>query len=271
EKIAVSDGSIAMIPQAGIEEIEVGGELVRRPIGGGFLVERCPQAPPDEGELAAVWFLTRARIQGRRVLLELGLVPLDGGGQLRADRRQPGGLTEITRQRPYAVAVEGQQRAALKVQRLRQHRGVGVRIAILIASNPRPEADQWTRRRPDPGVGAGQRLGQLFVDVGNRVEEGPLQVEEGIADLIEHAGTDRADLVRVPEDFDLGGDPLPHPIAFSLGEWRPQSRQLLADAVLMIEDAATDRLGWMRGQYRSDFELLQGGRHARGGDAVLGA
>src|SRR5207253_689568 len=96
EKIAVSDGSIAMIPQAGIEEIEVGGELVRRPIGGGFLVERCPQAPPDEGELAAVWFLTRARIQGRRVLLELGLVPLDGGGQLRADRRQPGGRTERT-------------------------------------------------------------------------------------------------------------------------------------------------------------------------------
>ena len=157
------------------------------------------------------------------------------------------------------------------MERLRQHRRVGVGIAILIATNPRPEPDQRADRRHDFGVAADQRLGQLFVDVRNRVEKGPLQVEKRVADLIEHSGTDRPNLVRVPEDFDLRGNPLSHTIAFSRGQRRAQSRQLLTDAVLVIEDAASHRFGWMRGQHGSDLELLEDGRHSRGGNAVLGA
>src|SRR2546426_4477852 len=271
EKIGISDRSIAVPSEAGIEEIEIGRQLVRRAVATALVVQRRGQPSPDEGELAPVRFLAGARVQGRRVIIEVGLVPLDGVRQLRADRRQAGGLAEITRQRPYPVAIDGQQRAALKAQRLRQHRGVGVGIAILIASNPRPEPDRRTNRREDSWVATGQRLGQLFVDIRNRVEEGPLQVEERIADLIEHAGTDRPNLVRMPQDFDLGGNPLSHPIAFSRRQGRAKPRQLLADAVLVIKDAAPNGFGWMRGQYRSDLELLEDGRHARVGDAVLGA
>src|SRR5213594_1822184 len=200
---------------AGIEEIEIGRQLVRRAVATALVVQRRRQPPPDEGELAPVRLLPGARIQGRRVIIEVGLVPLNRVRQLRADRRQASGLAEITGQRPYPVAIERQQRAALNSQRLRQHRGVGVGIAILVASNPRPEPDRWTNRREDSWVAAGQRLGQLFVDIWNRVEEGPLQVEERIADFIEYARTDRPNLVRMPQDFDLRGNALSHPIAFS--------------------------------------------------------
>src|SRR5438128_5029609 len=148
KKIAVGDSSIAMASQTGIDEIEIAGQLLRRSVGSTLLVERRGQAPPDKRELAAVGFLACARIQRRRIVVELGLVPLDRVSQLRTDRRQTGGLAEITRQRPYPFPVERQQRAALKVQCLRQHRGVGIRVAILIASNPRPKADQRIRWRP---------------------------------------------------------------------------------------------------------------------------
>src|SRR2546430_16532917 len=271
EKIAVSDRSIAVPSQTGIDELEIGRQLVRGAVGPGLIVQRRGQPPPDKRELAPVRFLAGARIQGRRVIIEVGLIALDRVRQLGAYGRQTGGLTEITRQRPYPVAVERQQRAALKAERLRQHRRVGVGIAILIATNPRPEPDQRADRRQGSRVAADQRLGQLFVDVRNRVEEGALQVEKRVADLIEHSGTDRPNLVRVPEDFDLRGNPLSHTIAFSRGQRRAQSRQLLTDAVLVIEDAASHRFGWMRGQHGSDLELLEDGRYSRGGDAILGA
>src|SRR5437867_10801420 len=224
EKIGISDRSIAMPSEAGIEEIEIGRQLVRRAVATALVVQRRRQPPPDEGELAPVRLLPGARIQGRRVIIEVGLVPLNRVRQLRADRRQASGLAEITGQRPYPVAIERQQRAALKAQRLRQHRGVGVGIAILVASNPRPEPDRRTNRWEDSWVAVGQRLGQLFVDIWNRVEEGPLQVEERIADFIEHAGTDRPNLVRVPQDFDLRGNPLSHPIAISRRQGGAQPR-----------------------------------------------
>src|SRR5205809_903207 len=220
EKIGISDRSIAVPSEAGIEEIEIGRQLVRRAVASALVVQRSRQPPPDERELAPVRLLPGAWIEARRVIIEVGLVPLDGVRQLRADRRQAGGLAEITRQRPYPVAIDGQQRAALKAQRLRQHRGVGVGIAILVASNPRPEPDRWTNRREDSRVAAGQRLGQLFVDIRNRVEEGPLQVEERIANFIEYAGTDRPNFVRMPQNLDLRGNALSHPIAFSRRQGR---------------------------------------------------
>src|SRR5438094_401793 len=188
KKIAVGDRSIAMIPETGIDEIKIAGQLLRRSVGSTLVVERRRQAPPDKGQLPPVRFLARARIQRRRIVVELGLVPLDRVSQLRTDRRQTGGLTEIARQRPYPFPVERQQRAALKMQCLRQHGGVGVRVAILIASNPRSKADQRIHWRPQPRVRAGERLGQLFLDIRNRVKEGPLQVSGFIAGLDDRAG-----------------------------------------------------------------------------------
>src|SRR2546426_2883943 len=114
EKIGIRDRSIAMPSETCIEEIEIGGQLVRRAVASALVFQRRRQPPPDEGELAPVRLLTGPRIQGRRVIVELGLVSLDRVRQMGADRRQAGGLTEITRQRAYPVAVQRQQRAALK-------------------------------------------------------------------------------------------------------------------------------------------------------------
>src|SRR5947209_7139643 len=106
---AIADNVASRLPVSAEQRDATSG------IGGG-------QRAPDERELAPVRFLAGARIQGRRVIIEVGLIALDRVRQLGAYGCQTGGLTEITRQRPYPVAVERQQRAALKVERLRQHR-----------------------------------------------------------------------------------------------------------------------------------------------------
>src|SRR5437588_8573814 len=118
------------------------------------------------------------------------------------------------------------------------------------------------------GVMPYQRVAKFLLHVGNSVEEGALEVEERIADFVEHAWADRSHLVRVPEDLDLGRDPLADAIAFSRGKRRAQPRQLLTDTVLVVEDAAPDRFRGMRGEHRPNFELRQRGRPAVGGDAL---
>ena len=115
---------------------------------------------------------------------------------------------------------------------------------------------------------ANQRFGQLLLHVGKGVKEGALEVEEGVSDFIEHTRADRSDLVGMPEDLDLGGDPLADAIALTRGKRRAQPGQLLADSVLMVEDAAPHRFRGMRGEHRPDFQLLQGCGHALGGDAL---
>jgi hypothetical protein len=61
----------------------------------------------------------------------------------------------------------------------------------------------------------------------------------------------------MPENLDLGGNPFPDPIALLFRQGRAEHRQLLTDAVLVIEDAAANRLGGMRGQHGADFELIE--------------
>ena len=156
------------------------------------------------------------------------------------------------------------------MQRLGQHRGVGVGIAVLVAAHPRPDANDPIRW-PDVGVPAGQRVGQLLLDLGNRVKEGSLEVEERVANLVEHPRPERSELVRVPQDIHLGRDPLPHAVALTRGERGAQPDQFLADAVLVIEDTPANRLGRMRRQHRADLEPLEDGGHALGRDAVLDA
>src|SRR5438093_10481322 len=96
EKIAVSDRSIAMPSQTGIDELEIGRQLVGGSVGSALVIQRRGQSSPDERELAPVRFLAGARIQGRRVIIEVGLIAMDRVRQLRAQGRQTGGLTEIT-------------------------------------------------------------------------------------------------------------------------------------------------------------------------------
>src|SRR2546428_1462319 len=72
----------------------------------------------------------------------------------------------------------------------------------------------------------------------------------------------------MPEDLDVGGDPWPAPIALSRGKRGTQPRQLLADAVLVVQDAASDGFGGMRGEHRPDFQVPQRCRHAVGGNAL---
>ena len=124
-------------------------------------------------------------------------------------------MTQVPRQLTHTLAVARQERAPLQAQRFGQHGGVRVRVAILVAAHPRPKPNGWVERDPDARVVADQRLGQLLVHLRNGVEEGALQVEERIPDFIEHAQTDRSNFIRVPEDLDLGRDPLSDAVALT--------------------------------------------------------
>src|SRR5207237_2267520 len=141
-------------------------------------------------------------------------------------------------------------------------------VSVLVASDPRGQANRRIRGHPNARVVATERLDELLLHVRNGVEEGALEVEEGVSDFIENARANRSDLVGVPEAVDPGGDPLPDAIACSRGKRCTQPRQLLADAVRVVEDAAPPRFRGMRGQHRPDFQLLQRRRHPLGRDAL---
>ena len=114
-----------------------------------------------------------------------------------------------------------------------------------------------------------QRLPELFMDIGNGVEKCPLQVEDRIADFIEHARPYGSHLVGVPENLHVRRHSLADPIALARGERRPKQRQLLADPVLVVEDAAPNRFRWVRGQYRPNLEPVEDGGQPRLRDVVL--
>src|SRR5438552_15848746 len=52
EKIAVSDRSIAVPSETGIDELELGRQLVRRSAGSPLVIQRRGQPPPDATRLA---------------------------------------------------------------------------------------------------------------------------------------------------------------------------------------------------------------------------
>src|SRR5205814_8572806 len=66
EKIAVSDRSIAVPSQTGIDELEIGRQLVRGSVGSALLIQRPGESSPDAGELAPVGFLAAPRVPVRR-------------------------------------------------------------------------------------------------------------------------------------------------------------------------------------------------------------
>jgi hypothetical protein len=59
KEIAVGNGRARVAAKADVQQVEVRGQVVGGCIGGGFSVERRPQAPPDEGEFASVGFVGR--------------------------------------------------------------------------------------------------------------------------------------------------------------------------------------------------------------------
>ena len=199
------------------------------------------------------------------------LIARDRGGQVIADLRQAGRLAEVPRQLANPFSIAREERPALQPQRLGQHRGVGIRIAILVAADPGAEANRRIQRHADARVMCRQRLSKLLVHIGNGIEEGAFQVEERVPNFVQDPRPNRSHLIGVPEHLNLGGDALPDPIALSSGERRPQPSQFLADPVLVVEDAAPDGLGGMRGQHRADVELVKNPFDALGGHVLRGA
>src|ERR1700737_4255263 len=116
QKIAVGNGDASVASKAGVEQVEICGELVDQRIGSGFSIERRPQAAPDEGELAPVGLVLRSRGKRIRIGVQLTLIAPDRCRELLADLRQAGRLAEVNRQRADPLSVACQQRSALQPQ-----------------------------------------------------------------------------------------------------------------------------------------------------------
>src|SRR5207253_10618503 len=79
QEIAVRDGLAVMAAKAGIEQVEVGAQLVGGCIGASLTLERGAEPLPDEGQLPSIWFLDGAGIQRRGIIGQLGFILLNGG------------------------------------------------------------------------------------------------------------------------------------------------------------------------------------------------
>jgi len=269
QQVAVRDRVASVVAKTRVEKIEVGDQAIDRAIGGGFPLEGRPEPAPDEGELAPVRFVPGSGRQRVGVRLQLAFIAPNRRRQFVADGGQAGRLTQVPRQLAHPLAVTGQQRPALQAERLREHRSVGIRVAILVAADPGSQADERMDRQADSRVMASQRFPELLMDVRDGVEKCPLQVEDRIAHFIEHARPHGPDLVGVPEDLHVGRHSLPDPVALVGREWSPKQRQLLTDPVLVVEDAASHGLRRVSGQHRPDLEVLENGGELRFGDVLL--
>ena len=107
-------------------------------------------------------------------------------------------------------AVVRERQLAGAVERRRDRLGPGGGVAVLVAADPRPEAE----RRPD----AGQPAPQLARQVGRLLEQALLEEPESVADLVDDARSQRAHLVGLPERGHLLGDRIADPVAPGRGE-----------------------------------------------------
>ena len=106
-----------------------------------------------------------------------------------------------------------------------------------------------------------KRVRKLLEHVRYRLEEGPFEVEDGIADFVLDPRPHRADFIRLPEHLHMGCHPLANSLPVTRFQWGAEPGQLLTDAVLVIENAPADRLGWMGGEHRHYLQALQGRGH----------
>ena len=240
---AVGDRSGAVRTEGTVEPLEVRRELVGRAIAVGA------EALPDAGEERAVRLV--------RIRAELG----DGACDLR--RHAPG-----DRQGADVAHEQLPRELARPFDRLAHGLGAGRGVPVHVPADPGAEAE---RRR-----GVGDLVAQSADDGGDGLPEGRLEEPQAGADLVDDAGTRRADRIGLPERGDLGVEPGDDALAPKRCQPRVVERaQAAGDALMGGEDGSPGRLGRVGGEHGLDVEptcgvgeLVTG--HARGAEQLDG-
>jgi len=146
--------------------------------------------------------------------------------------------------------------APLQSHRSRQHVGVHVRIPVLVTTDQEPSrisGRSWSGTDGTPSA----TLAQLEEDIGDGIREDAFQVEEHVAHLVENPRPHAADLVGVPEDLHVDGEPASNELGLSGWQRGAQMSKLLANSVLAVEDTPADGFGRMGGKHGPDLEPIE--------------
>ena len=246
---AVRDPLAAVGPQAALDDVEVGGELLGAPVA------VVSEAPPHERELAAVGLVAVLVADALGVLGQLPLVARDRLGELVGDLDQGGREPERRRQVARLLPVAGESEGAAARERLADRVRARRRVAVHVAADPAAEGERERR--------AGERLPVRLQQLLGRVQEAVLEEPEAVADLVEDARALRPHLVGLPEDRDLLGRAVGDLLALV------ERRQERAQPRLRLEDGATRRLGRVRSEDQLERDVLGGRRQRLVADPAL--
>ncbi len=189
---APCDPGAAVRPQARIDERQVGRKLVRRQVAVRL------QPPPDKRQLAPVRLALVLSADHDGVVGELPLVVGERVHELRRHADERARHAQLTGQRAHLVAVARHRERARLVQRRLCGLRPGGRVAVLVAADPRAEAERQRRVR--------QALPVRSKQVRRRFPQALLEEPEPVANLVQHAWALLAHLVGLPQRGDLLGE-----------------------------------------------------------------
>ncbi len=247
---AVRDPAAAVLSQATVEEVEVGPEGRGRDVARlTAVLDRVPEPPPDERELAPVRLVgvlaaDLREVAGQRCLVrpERGLELGQDGHETARDGERPGELAHL-------VAVPGEDERPRLLQRLRDRLRPGGRVSVHVAANPASERERARRRGKLPPVPGEHAL--------RRVEQALLEEPEAAPDLVADSGPPGAHLVRLPEHRHLLGQR-------GLDRLAPVvSLEELGEPQVSGERASPRGLGGVRGEDELEGDVSRLGRELR--------
>ena len=259
---AVGDARAAVGAKARVHQLEVGEQRGRIVVGGPVIaLEQALQPLADEAELAPVGLVEVLVADRASEGGELGLVVRDRAQQLLAHGHHPRRHADGAREVPHLDAVAGERQPARALEPFRDGVGPGLRIAVLVASDPGAEAERGVRSR--------QPLAVLGQHAGRHGQQRRLEEPQGVADLVDHARTPRAHLVGLPEGGDLGGHAVLEP-ATRRGRERGIVVRLedAAELQLRLQHGASRRLRRMRRDHELERDGLGTARELGGLDAA---
>ena len=258
EQPVVGQRPRAVAAQRGVDDVEVGAQLVRGVVRRQLDVDVRPGNGPAEHR-------RRGRGQPRRDAVECPAVGLVGperrvvaGGlgqvvQLLRRGDQPVGHRQLVAERVELGQVVGQRRLGLAGGGPPQRVGGDERVAVAVAADPR--AGQQHRPRQQPGVGPPlvQRPAQLGVEGRDDVEQRQLVVAQRLVDLVGQPQPGQPQQRRLPEG-EHRAPQLGRPLGVvALAHRRPVALpDELGDLPLDVGDRLAPHLGRVRGDDRAD-------------------
>jgi hypothetical protein len=195
---------------------------------------RCNARLQAEDETAVVLELVLLAKDLRLRRMHLLHIRLEPRQQIAAHRTLLGARGQQVGDLVQLPLVVEQQVAARQLNRVARYLGRHKGIAVAVAADPGTEAQHLGQRvRLDlQAIGGAQRLGNLAVQAGQRLEDGDVVVVEPHLDLVVNGGPARAHLVGLPQAGDLGQHQLFQAGQVLLGDGdaiqRPETRRCAA-------------------------------------------